>query len=148
MVDAAAAIKNGVKGIYYKFIPENLPNAFLLEDFLPLKGKWKIFARWPETQYVVLCSTSTGDLEVRTLSTFARRLSLSYEEDETITDVEGQTTRSTLFTHLKKIHGAPQKNRPFSDEQKKAFILKAFYQLHGYKVRDVGDDNNRELHWV
>lgn len=110
----------------------------MVEDMMEIKGG-KLFASEPDQKMVVLCTTEKGGIEIRTLQTFDRMLSISSSADEIVEGVEASKTRSTRFTLLKKMteNLIDDKFKEFTDEHKEK-IIHAFYELNGYKTKAFG----------
>lgn len=100
----------------------------------------KLFAGQPDLRLVVLCTTSDGGSEIRTLETFERELSISSSNDEIVRQVDGATKRNTRFTIIKKLIKEPPAKSPKEEvkglkEEHKVQVLHAFYKVHGYKTK-------------
>lgn len=99
----------------------------------------KLFADKADQKMVVLCTTKTGEVEIRTLETFERELSLNSSDNEIVQDVEGTRKRNTRFTLIKKIIKEPDKKPEQKFEglspEHKAQVIHAFYKVHGYKTK-------------
>lgn len=105
----------------------------------------ELFASKPDEKMVVLCTTNAGGMEIRTLQTFERELTLSLASDEIVQNVDGTRKRSTTFTLIKKLLGdfVDDSFKGITDKQRNQ-VLYAFYKLHGYKVRIV----DGVAHWT
>lgn len=120
------------------------PYLFMVEDMMEIKGG-KLFADKAGEKLVVLCTTNAGGMEVRTLETFEKELSISAADDEIVQDVDGSTKRNTRFTLMKKLLGdfvgADFKGLTEAHENQ---IIHAFYKVHGYKTKI----NEGVAHWI
>lgn len=114
-----------------------VPNVFILEDMMKVKGG-KPFANKPGQNYVVLCTTDDGKMEVRALYTFERELSISSAPDEIVKTADGSKKRVTLFTLIKTLIEDPIDDKSEDlEEQHQINIIYTFYKLNGYKVKKV-----------
>lgn len=96
----------------------------------------KLFAGKPNEKMVVLCTTSEGGMEVRTLETFERELSVSSYDDEIIRSVDGSKKRNTHFTLIKKVLGdIVDVNFKGINDKHREQIIHAFYRVNGYKTK-------------
>lgn len=121
-----------------------IPGSFMVEDMMEVKGG-KLFASEPDQKMVVLCTTEKGGIEIRTLQTFDRVLSISSSANEIVEGIEGSKTRNTRFTLMKKMSEniIDDKFKEFTDEHKEK-IIHAFYKLNGYKTVIKG----KVAHWT
>lgn len=111
------------------------PYLFLVEDMMEIKGG-KLFADKADEKLVVLCTTNEGGMEVRTLETFERELSISSEYDEIVTEVDGSRKRNTRFTLMKRLLGDfVKEDFKGITEAQEVEIIHAFYKVHGYKTK-------------